>query len=311
MTKNPVTFGYVLQTVPRGYSEEVMADPMLATRALLASLEEGISLAYPHFDTIWIEDHLQWGNNRPVLEALSTLSYLAGRNPGPRFGTIVLCQSFRNPALVAKIAALLHACTDGRFILGIGAGWKEDEYLAHGYPFPSAGQRVAQLEEAVLVLRAMWSGSPATFEGKYYSIKEVECQPLPHPPIPILIGGGGEAKTLRVVARHADWWTAPVQSIDEYRHKQSVLAEHCKALGRDPGEIVHTFCARVELVSRAGDLKPRPGRYIIGGTPDMVLEELSTLAALGVRHFQLSFLDFPGHDQLRWFCEAVAARLTR
>ena len=113
-----------------------MGDPTRATIALVEALERGIAAASPHFDSVWVEDHLQWGNNRPVLEPLTILSYLAGRHPGLRFGTIVLCQSYRNPALVAKMAAILQALMQGKFILGIGAGWKEDEYRAYGYPTP-------------------------------------------------------------------------------------------------------------------------------------------------------------------------------
>lgn len=295
--------------MPRGFPDEVMADPSEATRALVHATEQIIHQVRGEFDTVWVEDHLQWGNSRPVLEAMSTLSYLAGRHPGVRFGTIVLSQSYRNPALLAKMSAILQALTGGNFILGLGAGWKEDEYRAYGYPYPSPGERVDQLEEAVQVIRAMWSQSPATFEGKHYRIEGAENEPLPNPPIPLLIGGGGERKTMRIAARYADWWTAPIQSIEEYAHKQQVLAEHCRAIGRDPDEITHTFCARVSIAENPDDVYRGPGRYIIGGTPDMVTRELEQVIALGVKHFQLSFFGFPQTDDIEMFIHRVLPRL--
>lgn len=303
------TFGYVLQTVPRGFSPEVMADPAEAIRALVEASGQIISAAYPHFDTVWLEDHFQWAAGSPVLEPLTALTYLAAQHNEPTFGTIVLSQSYRNPALVAKMSALIQILTRGRFILGIGAGWKEDEYKAYGYPYPPDGERIDQLEEAVQIIRAMWYGSPATFEGKHYRVEGAECAPRPDKKIPVLIGGGGEKKTLRVVAKYADWWTAPVQSIDEYRRKQSVLAERCREIGRDPGELVYTFCARVDLVQQAADFQRRPGRYIIGGTVDMVTREIETLVGMGVSHFQLSFMDFPSTDSISTFIEKVIPRI--
>lgn len=309
MAADGVTFGYVIPTVPRGFSDEVMADPSEATRALVAAIGRAIEVVRGHFGTVWVEDHFQWGVNRPVLEAMSTLFYLAGQHEDTRYGTIVLGQSYRNPALLAKMGAILQALTRGKFILGIGAGWKEDEYRAYGYPYPSDGERIEQLEEAVQVIRAMWSRSPASFEGKHYRIDNAECQPLPNPPIPILIGGGGEKKTLRVVAKYADWWTAPVQSLEEYAHKRQVLAEHCRAVGRDPSEITHTFCARVSIVEHVGDAYKGPGRYVIGGTPDIVTRELEQLIAWGVKHFQLSFFGFPHTEDIELFINRVIPRL--
>lgn len=308
MAQTVPTFGYVLQTAPAGFSPDIMADPTLATHALVQANEKGIEQAQPCFDTVWIEDHLQWGKC-PVLEALTTLSYLVGRYQGIRFGHVVLCQSFHNPAHLAKQAAILQVLSGGRFILGIGAGWKEDEYRAYGYAYPPNGIRVDQLEEAIQVIRAMWSETPATFIGKHYKIDGAECHPQPNPPIPVMVGGGGERKTLRVAARYADWWTAPVSSIEEYGHKQRRLAEHCQELGRDSESITHAFCARISLHDTAGDFERRPGRYIIGGTADMVTREIETLVSMGVRHFQFSFMDFPRLDGLQLFNTRVWPRL--
>ena len=139
------------------------------------------------FTTIWVEDHLQWDSD-DTLENFTTLSYLAAEFPNFRVGNLVLCQSYRNPALVAKMAANLHFLTGGRYILGIGAGWKTDEYLAYGYSIPSPTERWEQLEEALVIIRSLWTSRPATFEGKHYQIRDAYCEPQPLPPIPILPG---------------------------------------------------------------------------------------------------------------------------
>src|SRR5581483_730089 len=128
----------------------------------------------PGFSTIWLEDHLQWGETG-ALECLTTLSYLAGMFPQYKVGSLVLGQSYRNPALLAKMAANLQLLTGGRFILGLGAGWKEDEYRSYGYAFPNARTRLEELEEAALILKKMWTERPATFEGKHYRIHEAYC----------------------------------------------------------------------------------------------------------------------------------------
>jgi alkanesulfonate monooxygenase SsuD/methylene tetrahydromethanopterin reductase-like flavin-dependent oxidoreductase (luciferase family) len=302
------TFGYVLQSVPRGFLPEIMDDPAEATRALMRASEAIIKLAYPHFDTVWIEDHFQWGEGRPVLEPLTALTYLAARHEAVRFGTIVLCQSYRNPALVAKISSLLQAMTGGRFILGIGAGWKEDEYRAYGYPYPPAGERIDQLEETVQIIRALWTESPANFQGRYYTIENAECQPQPDPAIPLLIAGGGEKKTLRVVAKYADLWNHNFCDAEEFAHKQAVLASHCRDIGRDPSEIVHTYYGFVQFLDDPSKTEQRPF-HVIAGTPDEVTRELEEFVRLGVRHFQFRILDFPKQDGLQTFIDKIIPRL--
>src|SRR5262249_32787436 len=150
------------------------------------------------FTTLWIEDHLQRGTNA-LLESWTTLAYLAARYPRFTYGHLVNCQSYRNPALVAKMAATLQYLTGGHYIMGLGAGWREEEYHAYGYDFPAPSVRVAQLEETIEILHAMWSKSPATYHGTHHHIEEAYCEPRPSPMIPILVGTSG-AKALRVVA---------------------------------------------------------------------------------------------------------------
>jgi alkanesulfonate monooxygenase SsuD/methylene tetrahydromethanopterin reductase-like flavin-dependent oxidoreductase (luciferase family) len=307
MSTNNLSFGYVIQPVPRGFSDDIMAEPTRATTALIEANERGINASRPHFDTVWAEDHFMW-DKRPVLEAITVLSYLIGRHEGMRFGHLVLGQSYRNPALTAKMAAILHVLSGGKFILGIGAGWKEDEYRAYGYPYPPAAERIDQLEEAVQVIKALWTESQATFHGNYYHIENAECQPQPNPPIPLFIAGGGEKKTLRVVAKYADWWNVPFVTSEEFAHKQRVLEEHCREVGRDPSEIMPTYYGLVSLVDDPGKVEKRDVN-VVGGTSEMIAEELLQFVRLGVKHFQLRFLDFPSTDGLEKFIDEVIPKL--
>ena len=200
----------------------------------------------PGFTTLWVEDHLQLGETA-IHECLTTLSYFAGEFPQFRVGALVLCQSYRNPALTAKMAANLQLLSGGRFILGLGAGWKEDEYHAYGYPFPDTKTRLEELEEAAIIVKAMWSSRPATFVGKHYSIRDAYCEPQPNPSIPLLIGGGGEEKTLAIVARRADWWNFNACTVEEYTRKLAILKSHCARVGRDPSEIKLTYLSTASV----------------------------------------------------------------
>ncbi|HEU5088588.1 MAG TPA: LLM class flavin-dependent oxidoreductase, partial [Roseiflexaceae bacterium] len=165
-------------------------------------------------DSVWVDDHLiPWAawqpKDTPALECMTTIAYFAAAYPQLKFGSSVLCQSFRNPGLMAKMAANLQLLTGGRFLFGIGAGWMEQEYHSYNYPYPAAAVRIKQMEEAIEIARRLWTTSPASFEGAHYRIEHAFCEPRPDPVPPILIGGGGEQLTLRAVARYADWWNLP------------------------------------------------------------------------------------------------------
>ncbi|MCC6790552.1 MAG: LLM class flavin-dependent oxidoreductase, partial [Thermomicrobiales bacterium] len=217
-------FGFLIMPTPRpGNTIDRM---MAANDLLLASASErGL--------TAWFVDHFQFGD-RPYLECFSQLAHSAGRFPGLRVGTLVLGQGYRNPALVAKMAATLQLLTGGKLILGIGAGWKEDEYLAYGYPFPATAQRLDELEEAVEIITRLWTEPEVTFTGAHHRVAGAICAPRPEPKPVLMIGGGGEKRTLRIAAEHADWWNVDYIQPDLYAHKLSVLKEHCRAAGRDP-----------------------------------------------------------------------------
>jgi alkanesulfonate monooxygenase SsuD/methylene tetrahydromethanopterin reductase-like flavin-dependent oxidoreductase (luciferase family) len=274
------------------------------------------------FDSAWVADHfIPWAtmvsDEVDTLECMTTISYLAGAFPGLKFGSIVLCQSYRNPALLAKMGATLQILTGGRFIFGIGAGWKQDEYLAYDYEFPKAAARIGQLAETVKIVRKLWTEAPATFEGKYYSIKNAYCEPRPDPLPPIMIGGGGEQLTLRVVAEQADWWNIPGGTLENYARKLEVLRSHCEAVGRNYDEIVKTWghealtIAETEAEARRiAERNPLNSPTAIVGTPDQVVGRLQSFIDLGVEYFVLRFADFPNTAGIELFMEQVMPRLS-
>jgi alkanesulfonate monooxygenase SsuD/methylene tetrahydromethanopterin reductase-like flavin-dependent oxidoreductase (luciferase family) len=206
--------------------------------------------------------------------------------------------------------ASLQVLTGGRYIAGIGAGWKKDEYLAFGYEYFPNNVRLEQLEETILILKTMWSHSPATFKGKHYSINQAECEPLPNPPPQLLIGGGGEQVTLRLVARYADWMNVTFADQDTYAHKLEVLKQYCDQVGRDYSTITKSLWGYIFLTKDGTPPKPdSENRYLIYGTPDQVTEILSRYVEIGVQHFMVRFIDFPETQGLELFLDKVLPKL--
>jgi len=295
MIKKP-TFGWIYHTFPRDNTR---------IETLYAENSHFLDLLRGSFETLWFDDHLQKAG-APLLETWTTLTYIAAQNPDFKVGTLVLCQSFRNPGLLGKMMATLQILSGGRYIAGIGAGWKEDEYQAFGYEYPPAKIRLEQLEEAVQLFRVMWSHSPATFEGKHYSLCQADCEPLPQPPPPLLVGGKGEKFALRVVAKHADWMNITFVDVLTYAHKLEVLKQHCAEVGRDYNDIIKSLWAYV-FVTKEGT-QPIPdhdNRYQIFGTPGQVTDELARFIELGVQHFMLRFIDFPDTQGAELFLKDV------
>jgi len=276
------------------------------------------------FDSVWVADHFQpWmpsmDQTTGTFECLTTLIYLCAKYPQLDFGTIVMSQSYRPPALIAKMASILQTLSDGRFILGIGAGWKENEYKSYGYDYPSAQIRIQQLDEAVQIIRGMFTQPKMTFHGKYYHVDEAICEPKPEPIPPIMIGGSGRKLTLRVVAKYADWWNGVGLSLQQYKEVLSVLDEHCQVVGRDPSSIVKTFstdCVSVAHTSEEAQRNAMASRFYnaeagIIGTPDEVTARLDQYIQLGVEHFMLRFVDYPGLTGIRLFMDEVLPRYKR
>lgn len=288
--------------------------------AFTQQIHQMLQRLQPHFDSVWVDDHLLPGfpglsNDTPYLECLTTIAYLAAQHPTLKFGTSVVCQSYRNPALLAKMAANLQLLTGGRFLFGLGAGWMEEEYRAYNFDFPRASVRVEQLEETIQIVKRMWTEAAASFTGTYYRIENAYCAPRPHPIPPLLIGGGGERKTLRVVAQYADWWNFPGGTVDNYAHKLDVLREHCQAVGRDYDEIVKTWSAEgiaiaeTEAEARRIAAASPYKQDVLVGTPAQVAEQLQPFVDLGVEYLIVRVVDFPAAAGVDLFAHEVMPRL--
>lgn len=286
----------------------------------LTQIHHTLARIHPYFDSVWVDDHLMpWAtwqsNDTPYLECLTTLTHFAALYPNLKFGASVLCQSYRNPGLLAKMAANLQLITGGRFLFGIGAGWMEEEYHAYNFDFPRPSVRIAQLEEAIQIVKKLWTEAPASFEGQYYRLENAYCEPRPDPIPPILIGGGGEQLTLRVVAKYADWWNIPGGSYDNYAHKLAVLRQHCEAVGRNYDDILKTWSAEAIAVAdteteaqRIAAASPYNNNPVTG-TPVQVAEQLQRFVNLGVRYIIVRVLDFPNTEGIELFIQEVMPRL--
>lgn len=227
------------------------------------------------FDRISVMDHVwQIGHLGPpeneMLEAYTTLGYLAGKTERVKLLTVVTAVVYRDPGLLAKAVTTLDVLSGGRAMLGIGAAWNEEEARGLGLFFPSTVERFERLEEALQICRQMWSDNDGPFEGKHYRLDRTLNSPQalsrPHPPI--LIGGAGEKKTLRLVARYAD--ACNIFDSPELAHKLDVLREHCAAEGRDYADIEKTVQTRFDLGER-------------GERVQETIEHLHQLAELGVQ----------------------------
>jgi F420-dependent oxidoreductase-like protein len=176
----------------------------------------------------------------PFLEGYTTLGYLSGRTTRITLALLVTGVTYRHPGLLAKTVTTLDVLSQGRSMLGIGAAWYEREHLALGVPYPPVRERFEMLEETLQICLQMWSDNDGSYAGKHYQLAETICEPQPIRRPPILIGGGGEKKTLRLVAQYADVWNSTDSELDVLTHKLDVLQRHCDTVGRDINEIQKT-----------------------------------------------------------------------
>ena len=282
-----IQFGWTLPGGPRNN---------MARKPFLATLKQGFDLIDRNFDSAWLTDHLQY-DNRPILEGWTTLTYFAALYPNLNFGHAVLCQSFRNPALISKMAATFHYLSEGRFIFGIGAGWKEDEYKAYGYTFPSAGIRVDELEETLHIVKALWQDEKATVEGKHYQVVNAYCEPKPDP-YPIIMIGGTRPRMLRLVVRYADWWNVSWIGIEHYRLQVKECEQACVENNRNPKTLRRTWfggciCAPTEAKVKELNVNGMSPENAFVGTPTQVVEQMRPFIDLGVDYFMLTCGGFP------------------
>jgi len=279
-----------------------------------------MDIIHGHFDTAWAGDHFfPWAADMDqaldTLEPWTLLTYLMALYPRMRFVPSVLNQAYRPPALVAKMAAVLQLLSGGRLILGIGAGWKENEQRAYGYDFPPDRVRLDQLEEAAQIIRKMWTEDAPTFQGKYYSIENAYCFPRPDPLPPLLIGGFGPKRTLKIVAKYADWCNINDSGLDFCKSRLEILRDHCLTVGRDYDTITKTYiCDCVALApTHQQAVSIKDASYFsqyqpMVGTPDELADQIRAYAGLGFSHFILRFADYPRTEGVRLFIKEVLPR---
>jgi F420-dependent oxidoreductase-like protein len=298
--------------VPQGWRLDLneIADPVeqyeaMTTVARVA--DEG------GWDSIWVYDHF---HTVPTTELATTFecwtitATLARDTSRVRVGQMVTCNGYRNPALLAKIASTVDVASHGRLNMGIGAGWKEDEWLAYGYGFPDAPERLAMLSESVEIIHRMWTEDYPVFHGKHYSIdRAVNCPKgvqQPHPPL--WIGGGGENVTLRIVAKWADACNFGYGDPEVLKHKLGVLREHCDRQGTDFARIIKSTSIRLHLVdneanadretaaARGNESLEEYRKQVFVATTDQVVERLHELVEVGADYF-IFYLPRLAYDQ--------------
>ena len=263
-------------------------------------------------DSVWVYDHFHTvpvPTQEPTYEAWSLMAALATVTERVRLGQMCTCNGYRPPAYLAKVAASIDVISSGRVDMGIGGGWYEHEYNAYGYPFPRPAVRLRELDEAVQIMRLMWTEDEATFEGDHYTLDGAICQPKPiNGSIPVWIAGGGEQFTLETAAKYADY-TNFGQTIENFTHKSEVLERHCERVGRDYGDITRSANFNIAIGETEADVQRRLDWYrghftpIVGeeraakmidgnlissggiaGTPDQVVERLSSWRDAGMEY---------------------------
>jgi len=259
------------------------------------------------FDLVTVMDHFYQirgvgPETEPMLEAWSTLAALAARTTKIRLSTLVTGVTYRNPALLAKTVTTLDVISKGRAILGIGAAWNDSEHAGYGFEFPPIAERMDRLEEAVTIIKLMFTEERPSFEGKHYRIDRALNRPRPIQPggPKILVGGSGEKRTLKILARHGDighWFFGPVEDL---KRKKEVFERHCEAEGRDPSTVLLTIGAGVILVEHEREAKAVLDRIpderramVIAATPAQAAERLSPYVDAGFGGFTLSNQTLP------------------
>ena len=251
------------------------------------------------FELVTVMDHVYqiYGvgpETDPMLEAWTTLGALAARTTRVQLGTLVTGVTYRNPAMLAKMVTTLDVISGGRAILGLGAAWNEDEHRGYGFDFPPIKERMDRLEEALTICHAMFTDDRPSFEGRYYRIDRALNSPRPiQADGPrILVGGGGEQRTLKIAAKHADmthWFPLGLEAL---KHKTEVLERHCAAVGRDPSSIERTMTSPVLVAANdaARDailerIPPERRASLVVGSPEQAAEGLRPYLDAGFTGF--------------------------
>ncbi len=277
-------------------------------------LDKGLPLLGDRFKSLWMTDHFFWGDGDPTYEAWTVMTYLAARYPKHEIGPMVLGQSYRNPALLAKMAATLQTLCHGRYIMGIGAGWKEDEYRGYNYEYPPANVRLEQLEDTLEIMKRLWTQpGPVTYHGKHYKIEAAYCEPRPNPVPKIIVGGAGW-KTMLLAARYADMWNLSDSPIARFKDRHAILRRHLDTVKRDPKSLRLTWFGRLGVAkTEAAAIKAGGGRWTKDnafiGTPAQVVDQMQAFVAEGVDYFMIEILGFPNPDVIGMVLEEVLPKL--
>jgi len=273
--------------------------------SLLAAAKRVDELGYDH---LWLPDHLLAGTDdasQSVFESYAILAAFAATTTRARLGLLVGANTFRNPAVVAKTIVTIDHISGGRAILGLGGGWQAREHAAYGLEFGrSAGDRLDWLDEALSIIRPLLTGEEVTHGGPHYRTDHLRLEPRPlQDRLPIMVGGSGERKTLRTVARYADMWSAQI-GLDQASHKLEVLRTHCDAVGRDLAAIELTLDCAVVIRDRERDARAALERmfevngdeppaatnsFYWTGTPEQIVERMGAFEELGFRSFTCTF----------------------
>ena len=277
------------------------------------------------YHSFWIADHM-WTPDLPEIgfsECLALLSAIAARTERIRIGTLVICNSFRNPALLAKSLTTIDWISNGRLEAGLGAGWAEEEYRAYGYEFPSMAARLRQLEEGLQILKLMFTKERVNFRGRHYTVANAVNNPKPvqkpHPPI--TLGGSGEKMMLRLVAQYADRWNCPRGDYLKIDAKLAALRKHCLEVGRDFATITVSEQVVICIGSDRDQVEsgwhaleaqwkgsPEHQQFLstaIKGTPPEVIARLRERVAKGITLFTILFSDFTALGMMELFAREV------
>ena len=310
--------------VPQGWRMDLVgiADPVEAYETMTRVAQEAEQTG---FDSIWLFDHFHTvptPTQEVTFECWTSTAALARDTKRVRIGQMVTCNGYRNPALMAKMASTVDVLSHGRLDFGIGAGWYEHEYRAFGFDYSDGPTRLRYLREAVQVILAMWTQDEAVFEGKYYQIHGAINQPkgVQKPHIPLLIGGGGEKVTLKLVAQYGD--ACNVGHLDNagLEHKFAILKQHCEQVGRDYNTIKRTamFNCAIAKTTEEAMAKTAPfarnipsGRFVeqaLVGTPATIRQRLAEIEQAGAQEVIIYFPDAKDLESVRMFAQECIQR---
>jgi F420-dependent oxidoreductase-like protein len=272
------------------------------------------------FSLVTVMDHLfqiqgVGGEDEPMLEGYAVLSALARETSNVRLGTLVTGVTYRNPAFLVKEVTTLDVISGGRAIFGIGAAWNEDEHVAFGYEFPPVKERMDRLDDALAIAKGMFTGERFSYQGRYASVDNIINSPPPVQPggPKIMVGGGGEQRTLRIAAKYADmthWFSIGLEGLN---HKTELLTRYCQDVGRDVSEIERTMGAPVVVVRSdaereafLGRIPPERRAVLTVGTPQVCAEGLKPYIDAGFTGFTFGNTVYRTPDQIRAVGETLA-----